>query len=408
MADILLRRGWEIKRLDEVCEINPSRKEVASLPDGLDVSFVPMAAVSEDGRLLEAKTKKVGEVRKGFPHFKEKDVLVAKITPCFENGKRWLASSLTNGVGFGSTEFHVLRAIAGVLPEWIYYAVSLPEFRRDGQRRMTGTAGQKRVPSSFLGGYMIPVPPPAVQEEIVAVLQRAERLREIREQANNFTNRIIQSVFLKMFGDPGENPMGWDKAKLADVVRIVGGGTPSTSEPKYWNGSIPWISPKDMKTLIIADTIDHVSEQAVAAGKTKLVPAENVLVVIRSGILKKHLPLAINSVPAAINQDLKALLPLVKIDPYYLLFHLRAVGGDLLKTVKGTTADNISTTTLRETQIMIPPFRSQERFSNVAKRIFNLADKQNKSAEEINELFQSLMHKTFTEESSLQTDERNA
>jgi type I restriction enzyme S subunit len=112
--------GWEMSTLGEVCEVNPSRKEIAELPDNLDVSFVPMAAVSEDGRLLEARTRKLGEVKKGFPHFKEKDVLIAKITPCFENGKRWLANSLTNGVGFGSTEFHVLRAKERVLPEWIH------------------------------------------------------------------------------------------------------------------------------------------------------------------------------------------------------------------------------------------------------------------------------------------------
>lgn len=144
--------------MSEVVDINPKKSEVSGLPKSTEVSFVPMSDLNEWQIFFEAKqVKAITEVIKGYTYFKDRDVLLAKITPCFENGKAGIAKGLVNGIGFGSTEFIVLRAKSNVLPEYIYYLVSNSKFLEEGKRHMTGSAGQQRVAISFIENYEIPL-----------------------------------------------------------------------------------------------------------------------------------------------------------------------------------------------------------------------------------------------------------
>lgn len=151
--------------LSELCEINPPKREVADLKEDTIVSFIPMANVSENGEIDLSETRNLGEVYKGFTYLKENDVLFAKITPCMENGKGAIAKNLTNEVGFGSTEFHVLRPKEGITSEWLYYLTTLPNFRQQAEKNMTGSAGQKRVPKQFFDKYKVNKPTIESQEE---------------------------------------------------------------------------------------------------------------------------------------------------------------------------------------------------------------------------------------------------
>ena len=123
-----------------------------------------MEAVSNDGRILKREDRPFSTVKKGFTYFREGDLLFAKITPCMENGKGAVADRLSNGLGFGSTEFHVVRPGARILGKFLFEVMQLPVFRREAEAKMTGKVGQKRVPESFLQNYMIPVPPPEIQK----------------------------------------------------------------------------------------------------------------------------------------------------------------------------------------------------------------------------------------------------
>lgn len=157
-------KGWGMTSLGSVCEINPKKGEDQRLGNGLKVSFVPMPAVTEKGDIDASETKMYDVVKTGFTYFAENDVLFAKITPCMENGKGAIAKGLYNGIGFGSTEFHVLRPISGKTnPYWIYTLTSFPEFRLNAANNMTGSAGQRRVPASFLENYLVSVPPIVLQ-----------------------------------------------------------------------------------------------------------------------------------------------------------------------------------------------------------------------------------------------------
>ncbi|MBS6464508.1 MAG: restriction endonuclease subunit S [Firmicutes bacterium] len=169
-------KGWGLIALGDCCELNPKKSADGRLQDGLEVSFVPMPAVTEKGELDSSDIKLYEQVQKGFTYFADNDVLFAKITPCMENGKGAVARGLKNGVGFGSTEFHVLRPKAGVSnPVWLYTIMSFKQFRQDAARKMTGSAGQRRVPSSFLLGYKVSLPPITLQNQFAAFVEQTDK-----------------------------------------------------------------------------------------------------------------------------------------------------------------------------------------------------------------------------------------
>ena len=158
--------------LSEAVIVNP-KIDRTLLADDTHVSFVPMAAVGAGNGCIDASTvRPYVEVKKGYTHFRENDVLFAKVTPCMENGKMAVARNLKNGIGFGSTEFHVLRPREGVDPHYIYHFVSSQAFRKEAARHMTGAVGLRRVPAAFLESAEIPLPPLDVQREIVAELEK--------------------------------------------------------------------------------------------------------------------------------------------------------------------------------------------------------------------------------------------
>ena len=170
------KNGWGIHPFSEFCEINPKKGNDARIRKGMDVSFVPMQSVSEQGDIDVTTVKTYEEVQKGFTYFSEDDVLFAKITPCMENGKGAIARGLKNSVGFGSTEFHVIRPKMGVSnSEWIYAITSFPRFRQDAARKMTGSAGQRRVPASFLASYMVSCPPFELQEQYARFIEQTDK-----------------------------------------------------------------------------------------------------------------------------------------------------------------------------------------------------------------------------------------
>lgn len=166
-----LPQGWSWTPIGTIAEFNP-RHDLTALPDTSPVSFVPMASVEAGtGRMDPSEQRPLGLVRHGYTSFREEDILFAKITPCMENGKSAVARGLTSGIGFGSTEFHVLRSMPAVDADYLYYYVSQERFRQAARAKMTGTAGQLRVPSSFMREATFPLAPLAEQRRIVAAIE---------------------------------------------------------------------------------------------------------------------------------------------------------------------------------------------------------------------------------------------
>jgi type I restriction enzyme S subunit len=216
--------------LPQVAEINPSAdKDFLPAEDGL-VSFVGMASVGENGIIDLSAKRPFSEVSKGYTQFQKGDVLLAKITPCMENGKATLVTDEVTRIGYGSTEFHVLRAKYEVLPEYLFHLIWNDQFRRLAARNMTGSAGQKRVPKAFLEHHKILLPMKngkpdlTEQKRIAGILDKADAIRRKRQQALQLTDDFLRSLFQDMFGDPVTNPKGWILKPLSDFVERLDGG----------------------------------------------------------------------------------------------------------------------------------------------------------------------------------------
>lgn len=194
-------KGWGLTRFGDCCSINPKKGDDKRLNQGLTVSFVPMPSVSEKGEIDASDTKLYDEVKSGFTYFAEQDVLFAKITPCMENGKGAVAKGLCNGIGFGSTEFHVLRPIEGVSnPYWIYTVTAFNQFRVDAANNMTGSAGQRRVPASFLEAYKVSVPPIDLQNEFATFVEQTDKLKFEVKEALEKLETLKKSLMQQYFG----------------------------------------------------------------------------------------------------------------------------------------------------------------------------------------------------------------
>ena len=190
-------KGFGTNKLGEVTGVNPKKAEIKDLDKELLVSFVPMDRVGEKGEFNPEVSKSIGEVYSGFTYFRENDVLFAKITPCMENGKGAVAVNLSNGIGFGSTEFHVLRPLREKSNSyWIYHLTTLIEFRRLAERKMTGSAGQKRVPTDFLNNIRVVVPPIELQNQFADFVKQVDKLKFEMEKCleDNF-NSLMQRAF---------------------------------------------------------------------------------------------------------------------------------------------------------------------------------------------------------------------
>jgi len=191
-----LPEGWCWVRVGEVAEINPKDALIRTLPDSLPVSFVPMAAVDAYlGIVLNPEEQPLGKVRKGYTQFSNGDVLFAKITPCMENGKAAIAYDLLNNRGFGSTEFHVLRPCKAVNAQWLFHFIRQERFRSEAKAHFTGTAGQLRVPITFLSNYQMPLPPLIEQQRIVVEIEH--RLSIIVEVESIVSALLARSARLR-------------------------------------------------------------------------------------------------------------------------------------------------------------------------------------------------------------------
>jgi len=223
-----LPEGWLWCRMDEIAKINP-RHPLNVLPENIEASFLPMPNLNEDSwKIKENQTRPLGEIRKGYTHFAEDDVLFAKITPCMENGKAAIARNLVNRIGCGTTELHVIRPHGGIPPEFVYHYIHQESFRQEAEACMTGTAGQLRVPVDFVASAIFPIPP--TQEQILIVnriellLERTRKAKESLEKIPRIMKSFRQAALKKAFS--GEFTAEWraqqkDLEPAAELLRRI-------------------------------------------------------------------------------------------------------------------------------------------------------------------------------------------
>ena len=294
--------------IGKVCEINPKKSAVSDLPAETVVSFVPMKDLVENNISFHPQEQRpLSEVLNGaYTYFRDGDVLLAKVTPCFENGKAGVARNLTNAIGFGSSEYYVLRPSERILPEVVYYFLSSPRFKEYATPAMTGTGGLQRVPRATLEGFKVPLPPLAIQQEIVAEIEGYQKIIDgARQVVENYKPRttVLQD---------------WPLVPISELFSTKSGTTPRRNNPAYFSGGhIPWVKTLDLNDGPIHDTEERVTDLALAETHLEILPKGTVLIAMyggfnqigRTGVLE---------IEAVHNQAMTALLPTPKVEPYYL------------------------------------------------------------------------------------------
>ena len=309
--------------------------------------------ISEDGKFVPDGTKYISEDEyKGRENYalEPGDVLFNNTNSKELIGKTCLIETPIRG-GFSNhmTRIRVKRNLC--MPHFL--ALLLHSAWRKGQfmERATRWIGQAGINIKSLSDFEIPLPPLEVQKEIVAEIEGYQKvINGARAVLDNYRPHI------PIHPD-------WPLEPLGDHFSTISGGTPSTSESSFWKGEIPWVSPKDMKSDVIYDTEDHLSEAAIASSATKLIQAQSVICVVRSGILKHTFPVAVISRAMCINQDIIAFKPKTgSVISKFLFYVLKTRSSSILADgIKpGVTVQSFYNGFFKDYDIPLPPLATQQ------------------------------------------------
>ncbi len=392
--------------LAQVVQINP--RPPRDLDDSQVISFLAMASISEDGEITHQVARRFGEVKKGFTFFQRGDVLLAKITPCFENGKSAFTEQLEHQIGFGSTEFHVLRARPERLnSRFLFHLVRSSRLRFLGKKSMKGAAGHKRVPADFLEKFEIPAWPLDDQRRIAHLLGKVEGMIAQRKEHLQQLDDLLKSVFLEMFGDPVRNEKGWVTYPLGSIGDVQGG---LQVTPKRNNLELE--SPYLRVANVYRDKLDLREIKRIG-----LTPAELDRVRLQKGdllIVEGHgNPEEVGrsavwdgSIENCVHQNhlIRFRVDSSKITPLYASFFINSSGGrqQMFRAGKTTSGLNtISSKNVKETIAVVPPLSLQNQFAAIAEKTEGIKSRYQQSLADLEALYGALSQKAFKGELDL-------
>ena len=261
---------------------------------------------------------------------------------------------------------HVLKPKEEIDVDYLCY--SLMFYKVDG---MINGATRKKLTQTAMKKMKIPLRNIVEQKKIVQQLNKIIEIREKAKKELNLLDNLIQARFVELFGDAVYNDKKWETDTVKNLCKeIYGGGTPSKAHPEYYkDGDIPWVSAKDIKTDVLKDSQIKINQLGVDNSTARLVPVNSVIMVIRSGILKHTLPVAVNKVPITVNQDLKVFIPGERILTRFLAVQFKMQEKDILSGVRAVTADNIEFNSLKQRRMIVPPIDLQQKYLMFLERI---------------------------------------
>jgi type I restriction enzyme S subunit len=410
---------WALLSLSDIADINPRRQ----IEKGTTTPFIDMAAIPTHARDIEGAigTRKY---KGGGSKFKNGDTLVARITPCLENGKTALVNCLPNdAIGHGSTEFIVLGARSNNDANFIYYLARSAAFRDYAIARMEGTSGRQRVPNAAVVNYTFNCPPAkeryAIGDFLSSIDDRITLLRETNKTLESIAQAIFKSWFVdfdpvraKMEGRQPEGmdeataalfpdsfeeselgliPRGWQLKTLGDVVATLGGATPSTKTEAFWTPEeFHWTTPKDLSgavSPVLLNTERRISAAGLEKISSGLLPVGTLLMSSRAPIGY----LTISRIPVAINQGYIAMPPGRKLPPLFMYFWCKMNMDTIKGHANGSTFMEISKKAFRPIPIVVPSPGILDVFTQIAESLFNKISINTEQADTLSSLRDTLL-----------------
>lgn len=363
-------------RLKDFIQFNPKEK----LPKGAIARKITMEQLSPNNRYVESN---IFEEFKGGSKFRNGDTIMARITPCLENGKTAYITSLNeNELAFGSTEFIVFREIEGKSnSKYIYYLLKTPQIRDIAIKSMVGSSGRQRVQQNVLENYEVLLPTLDKQIEIANILSSLDDKIELNRRINENLEQQAQALFKSWFVDfepfkdgkfvdseLGMIPEGWKVGQISDFGKIICGKTPSKASKDFFGGNIPFIKIPDMHNqLFILHSEDSLSYKGSSSQQNKLLPPYSLLVscIATVGLV------SINTKPSHTNQQINSIVPYKSSYLFYLYLSLILMKKKLENMGRGGTATlNVNTTSFGKISLIIPKQSILDNFSSIVSPLF--------------------------------------
>lgn len=322
-----MKSGWTKKKFSDIADFNPRE----TIKKGAIAKKIPMDVLRPFYRDIPYY---VEECFSGGMKFRNGDTIMARITPCLENGKTAQVSILNDGeVGFGSTEYIVFRAKEGIAnKDYLYYLVCSPEVREPAIKSMVGSSGRQRVQTDVVKNLEIDVPPLVEQEKIGSFLKAFDDKIAFNDRINKNLEQQAVAVFNKFY-DASTN-----QQSFTTLINVLGGGTPKTGNPEFWDGSIPFFTPKDVGTLYTFKTEKYITELGLKRCNSRLYPTNTTFVTARGTVGK----ISLAGAPMAMNQSCYALTSDI-VDPLLVYFYVLKAVNALKHKASGAVFDAIVT-----------------------------------------------------------------
>lgn len=399
-----MSEGWDVRSLGELCTIKPPKAEARSrLRDTDPVSFVPMEDLGIGVKaLIPTRTRALGEVSGSYTYFADGDVLLAKITPCFENGKLGVARGLVNGIGFGSSEFIVLRPGPDLEAEFLYYYLARPSFLEEGARSMTGAVGHKRVAKEFIEAYPVPLPSRSEQRRIVAILDEAfEGIATAKAHAEkNLQNarEVFEGHLMQVFS---ARHSGWADRVLGSLCHRITVGHVGSMANAYKPSGVPFLRSQNIRpfTVSIEKMVFIDEEFHTSLEKSSLAAGD--VAIVRTGYPGTAAVIP-ESLGVANCSDLVIVKPGPEVDPHFLAAFFNSsfgkiqVGGKLV----GAAQKHFNVGAAKEVTLHLPPIAEQRIIVAAAMQIRDeteaLAELHQRKLFALDELKRSLLHQAFS------------
>ncbi|WP_425526672.1 restriction endonuclease subunit S [Xanthomonas oryzae] len=409
--------GWVETTIGEICAMGPK----SAWDDGMEIGFVPMSHAPTNFRgPLNYEARRWHEVKKAYTHFENDDVIFAKVTPCFENGKAALVAGLPNGAGAGSSEFHVLRRRdAGISPSYLLAVIKSAQFLREGEENMTGAVGLRRVPRAFVENFPVRLPPEAEQKRIAqkldALLAQVDTLKAridaIPALLKRFRKSVVHSAVIGRLSADLRVPIekseeqeqlgpleSWREVTLASLGELSRGKSKHRprNDSRLYGSEYPFIQTGDVANSGGALTSSKVFYSEFGLKQSRLFPSGTLCITIAANIADT----AMLAIDACFPDSVVGFIPNKDDCVAQFIKYVIDDNKESLEALAPATAQkNINLKVLNQVKLRIPPIKEQTEIVRHVEQLFAYADqleaKVAAAQQRIDALTQSLLAKAF-------------